>query len=195
MADRQASGESTSLRLAARSAGLQRKEGPDGGEVYTGELARRALRAVGARAMTYDETIFVDESFDLSRPEDQALYAHERVHQLGSGGTDTSHGSHDAEEAIARSVESMVFHRSKAGGDFGNILREATEVSGGGAGGEPAPETAASNLSEAQSAYAQQRAAGKGHPQIVKELAAFCFEQIMKNEEYARMRLSPHRQF
>src|SRR4051812_43527175 len=112
MADRQASGESTSLRLAARSAGLQRKEGPDGGEVYTGDLARRALRAVGARAMTYDETIFVDEAFDLSRPEDQALYAHERVHQLGSGGTDTSHGAHDAEEAVARSVETMVFHRS-----------------------------------------------------------------------------------
>jgi hypothetical protein len=194
MADRQASGESTSLRLSARSGGLRRREAPDGGEVYSGELSRRALRAVGARAMTFDETIFVDDDFDLSRAEDQALYAHERVHQLGSGGKDTSHGAHDAEEAIARSVESMVLHRSVSGGDFGNILREAREV-GGNSPGEPPPEKGTNHASEAQAAYAQQIAKGKGHPQIVAELARYCVEHILKNEEYSRLRLSPHRNF
>ena len=94
---------STTDRLMARNAGLSRKTMADGGEVFQGALASRALKAVGARAMTMDGNIFVNEGFG-GTPEDQALYAHEKVHEEGSGGHD--HGDHnrgnDPEEMAAR---------------------------------------------------------------------------------------------
>jgi len=112
-------------RLTSRADfGLHRRSLADGGEVYSGPLAQQALRAVGARAMTMDKTIFVDESFDLSNPEDQALYAHERLHQLESGGMDEGHGAHDQEEVAARAIERMVLHRAQSGENFSEIMRD-----------------------------------------------------------------------
>lgn len=110
-------------RLSSRASGLARKSMPDGGEVYSGALASKALKAVGARAMTMDGSIFVNEGFG-GTPEDHALYAHEKVHEQGSGGHDSgdhNHG-HDPEEVAARAVERMVLHKSRAGEDFGETL-------------------------------------------------------------------------
>lgn len=115
-------------RLMARNAGLSRKSMADGGEVYQGSLATRALKAVGARAMTMDGNIFVNEGFG-GTAEDQALYAHERVHEMGSGGHD--HGDHnhgnDPEEMAARAVERMVLHKTRAGEDLGQTLSHIRE--------------------------------------------------------------------
>ena len=62
--------------------------------------------------MTLDKDIFVAEDFDESRPEDQALYAHERHHQMEHGRVDA--GAHSyAEEKAAQAIERMVLHRSK----------------------------------------------------------------------------------
>jgi hypothetical protein len=112
----------------ARNAGLSSKKMADGGEVFTGNLASRALKAVGARAMTMDGSIFVNEGFG-NTPEDMALYAHERVHESGSGGHD--HGDHnhgnDPEEMAARAVERMVLHKARAGEDLGETLAKVRE--------------------------------------------------------------------
>ena len=122
----------------------------DGGKVFSGPTATRALRALGARAMTLDKDIFVAEDFDESRPEDQALYAHERHHQMEHGRVDA--GAHSyAEEKAAQAIERMVLHRSKKGDSFGSIMRDVNsgkvhrdaqsgQASGGGAasaGGKP----------------------------------------------------------
>ncbi|MCA9571303.1 MAG: DUF4157 domain-containing protein, partial [Myxococcales bacterium] len=112
----------------ARNAGLSRKTMADGGEVFQGALASRALKAVGARAMTMDGNIFVNEGFG-GTPEDQALYAHEKVHEEGSGGHD--HGDHnrgnDPEEMAARAVERMVLHKARSGEDLGETLSKIRE--------------------------------------------------------------------
>ena len=196
MADHRTPGERTSLRAAARMDGLQRKGMEDGGEVYTGPLARAALRAVGARAMTLDNTIFVDESFDASAPEDRALYAHERVHQRGSGGSD-QHGAHDAEEAAARAIERMVLHRAAAGEDLGTIMRDAPGDATSGnnepdataqdAGGQSAP---ASPASEAASAYSVLVANGQTHDMIVRDLARHVTDQIEQTRRLTAKRVS-----
>ena len=104
-------------RLASRAQkpGLQRKQLASGGEVFTGALASRTLDAMGARAMTVDRSIIVSEDFDPNKPEDAALFAHEQYHLEHSGGEGTNSG-HDHEEQQARAVESMVLHRSHAGG-------------------------------------------------------------------------------
>lgn len=111
-------GSPTADRLASRSArgsGLQRQSMPGGGQVFTGELASRALDTLGARAMTVDKSIIVSEDFDANRAEDQALFAHEQYHVEHSGGAGT-HEARDGEEVAARSVERMVLHRARAGG-------------------------------------------------------------------------------
>ena len=59
---------------------LRHQSMASGQGVFRGELATRALEAVGARAMTLDRSIIVGEDFDPGRPTDQALYAHERYH-------------------------------------------------------------------------------------------------------------------
>ena len=61
-------GEKTSARLSRRLDNhLTRRAAPDGGEVFSGGLASRALRAVGARAMTVDRSIIVDNESSFSR--------------------------------------------------------------------------------------------------------------------------------
>jgi hypothetical protein len=121
---RKSPGSATVSRLTGRldRSELQRQAMPDGGQVYRGPLASRALKAVGARAMTLDRSVIVADDFNMSRPEDQALYAHERVHATvgdgqGGGGGD---GFRDAEEIAARATEAMVFHRMAGGFEGGN---------------------------------------------------------------------------
>ncbi|MBW2257546.1 MAG: DUF4157 domain-containing protein [Deltaproteobacteria bacterium] len=154
---------------------LNRQSMEDGGEVYKGPLASRALRAVGARAMTMDKTIIVDEDFDPGEPDDQALYAHERLHQMESGGDDGSTDLSDSEEVAAQAVERMVLHRAQAGEDFGGIMRDvsvyragrsSSVASGGGGGG----------MDGAAAGYQALLRSGKSHDQVVQLLA----RRIMK---------------
>jgi hypothetical protein len=141
-----------------------------------------------------DHTILVDDDFDESNPEDQALYAHERFHQMESGGADGSDDLHDAEEMGAQAVERMVLHRAHAGEDFGAIMRDVK--SGGGAAhgqesmGSHAPASGGSNedLSEEQKAYMAMRKQGKSHFTIIDELARHVVKSMEKQEESAPMR-------
>lgn len=194
MSDRSAPGERLSRRLMARVAkeGLQRRVLSDGGEVYSGPLASRALRAIGARAMTMDSSMFVSEDFDPSSPEDQAVYAHERVHMRGSGGDDT-HVHRDAEEIAARAVESMVFHRASQGEDFAEIMRDVESGGSSSAGSAPAANREAQQGNEAQSAeaaYQAMLAQGLSHDQIVRKLAKHVMETIRTMEDMTALRSS-----
>jgi acetylornithine deacetylase ArgE len=178
-------------RLSSRGeTGLFRRQMRDGGEVFSGPTASRALKAIGARAMTMDHTIFVDEGFDQENPEDQALYAHERLHQLESGGTD-DHGDHDAEEVAARAIERMVLHRSAKGDDFGTIMRDVAEHRSAAPdvhaaigreenhGSEPEDPVEA----QIQSGYAALAAQGKNRGQIVDMLADHVVDALRKQHE------------
>ena len=71
-------------------------------------LASAALEAVGARAMTMDGSIFMDEGFGAT-PEDFALYAHEHVHTVQAGGGANYRSSADAAE-----IERAVIERVRA---------------------------------------------------------------------------------
>ena len=126
-------GETTSERLLERmEGGLSRQSMVNGGAVYRGPLASRALQAVGARAMTVDRSIVVGDGFDASSSEGQALYAHEQVHAKGSGG-DAGHSIRDAEEIAARAAEAMVFHRAQAEQEAGyaDAPERGVEMQGG----------------------------------------------------------------
>ena len=200
MSDHRSPGEATVSRLARRSdMGLQKKDAPDGGEVYTGELAAKALRSVGARAMTFDNSIIVDEGFDFAKAEDAALYAHERVHEEGSGGTSENTGR-DSEEIAARAVERMVLHRSKAGEGLGDIMREAKGAGGAAAlasrteasaGAGPATAPASGGQEEedpAKKALQALLGTGKTHEQIVRDLTKWTLDQLRHGETLAQFR-------
>lgn len=195
MADHRTPGERTSLRAAARMDGLHRKDMEDGGAVYTGPLARAALRAVGARAMTVDNTIFVDETFDANATEDRALYAHERVHQMRSGGTD-QHGAHDVEEMAARAIERMVLHRSAAGDDLGTVMRNAEAASESESVPETAPDEPAGDsaqrdpVDEVKAAYSALLAKGQSHEAIVRDLARYVVDQVQQTRTLTRKRVA-----
>lgn len=105
----------TADRLAQRAepGGLHRR-GVSGGDVFAGSLATRALQALGARAMTVDNSIVVNDQFNEHKPEDKALLAHEQYHLRHSGG-EGAHEARDGEEIAARSVERMVLHTSTGG--------------------------------------------------------------------------------
>jgi hypothetical protein len=179
--DRSSPGSDTSERLSRRLDNhLTRRAAPDGGEVFSGGLATRALSAVGARAMTLDQSIIVDNEFNLSRPEDQALYAHEQYHVEHSGGQ-AGHSVRDAEEVAARAVEAMVFHRAAAGGIEGGYnpgRGGSTDPSdradhGYGAGVSSSEEKPATAETEpdADSGYWLLIEQGYSHQDIVEELA------------------------
>ena len=129
-------GEGTANRLVGRldSSQLSRVGMPGGGEVFRGPVASRALKAVGARAMTLDRSIVVSDDFDPNRPEDQALYAHEQFHAEHGDGHGGGGGSNfrDAEEVAARAVERMVLQRDMTGGYEGGY-----HPGGSGAAGDP----------------------------------------------------------
>lgn len=196
MSKRSSPGGSVVQRLAQRNqGGLYRRQLPGGGEVYTGPTASRALRSLGARAFTMDSTIFVAEDFDPDDPKDQALYAHERHHQLNSGGDGAAQSYYDAEELSARAIERMVLHRSAEGEDFGSILRDvntnkiqrasdvpihrsvASDTGSGGGGGAPDP---------AAQAYAALLQHGKSHADIVRMLTAEVVEHLQNQTDKAQ---------
>ncbi len=190
MADHDTPGDKLSARLMARQ-NLSRVSMGDGGEVYTGPTARRALRAVGARAMTMDETIIVDQDFDPSNPEDQSLYAHERVHQLESGGTDMPNQMLDAEEKSAIAVEQMVLHRSASGESFGEIMRDVVDpVSRAGRTRSLSPQNQRQpgSASSSQGAYAAMAAQGMSHEAIVEMLARKVIDALVEREETTSVR-------
>ena len=109
--------------LADRVAGrldreeLRHQSMASGQGVFRGDLATRALEAVGARAMTLDRSIIVGEDFDPGRPADQALYAHERYHaEHGDGqGGGAGQNFRDAEEIAARAVEMLTLNLATSG--------------------------------------------------------------------------------
>ena len=144
-------------------------------EVYSGQLADEALGALGARAMTVDNEIIVNNNFNVNQAEDQALLAHEMIHQEFSGGVAGS-SMRDAEEIAARSVESMVYHRSK-NGDSNPIPRKASELledsNTSKAGGS---ESAKTNEAERKNEHPK---AEKGY-QILKE-RGFTHEMIVQH--------------
>ncbi len=191
------SGSLTNRLMSRGDPGIQRRSVRGGGEVYSGPTASRALEAVGARAMTMDETIFVDEGFDAGNPDDAALYAHEAHHQSESGGSD-QHGAQDEEETQARAIERMVLHRMEAGEGIGNILSEirggqaprnaaeAEQMATGGNVESPGAqgEGGGSELSggDAMKAYNAMIASGKDHAAVVRELVQYCVETIGRQE-------------
>ncbi|MCK6505962.1 DUF4157 domain-containing protein [Myxococcota bacterium] len=183
---RKSPGSATVSRLTGRldRSELQRQAMPDGGQVYRGPLASRALKAVGARAMTLDRSVIVADDFNMSRPEDQALYAHERVHATvgdgqGGGGGD---GFRDAEEIAARATEAMVFHRMAGGFEGGNepgagpgtYDPHKAQHQGGGVGGHPQGTdtmTEAPDNPDASRGYWALRDKDLTHQDVVEQLA------------------------
>ena len=175
-------------RLFSRAeSNLTRKSTPHGGSVYTGALVKRTLRAIGARAMTMDNTIFVSDDFDLSKTEDQALYAHERHHLMESGGVGEN-SKHDAEEQEAQAIERMVLHRSAIGDDISSILRDI-EAGGAEQAGSPSDDAPAEeDAGEALRALNSLLGTGKSYQTVVDELARFVVESISTSEANATFR-------
>ena len=174
--DRTYPGEKTTNRLVDRSQ-LKRVNVPGGGAAFTGPTATRALKALGARAMTLDQSIVVDEDFDPSRPEDAALYAHEQLH-VDRGGTAASHAVHDAEEVAARAAEEMVLHRMAAGESLQQVQRSKSA---------PASESAPVG-SPTQKAVASLRSTGKNHQDIVEDLARKVVDRLSEEEDRSHLR-------
>ena len=186
--DKTTPGASITDRLLARSkrAPLSRRSMPGGGEVFEGPLASRALKALGARAMTVDSSIVVGEGFDPSRPESRALFAHEQVHQQGSGGAG-SHVARDTEEVAARRAERMVLHRAAEGG---------TEAGGALEGGSTSSPPAGENAGAASSGtapspergYQALAAQGLTHDDIVAQLTKACLDTLEAQQQSSRDR-------
>lgn len=196
--DRSSPGGETSERLSRRLDNhLTRRAAPDGGEVFSGGLASRALRAVGARAMTLDQSIIVDNEFNLSRPEDQALYAHEQYHVEHSGGQ-AGHSVRDAEEVAARAVEAMVFHRAAEGGGEGGYSpgrggsedpsdRSDNSYGSGVASSEEKP-ASKEKAPNAEHGYWHLIAQGYSHQDIVEELAQKTMAVMEESKQAGRER-------
>ncbi|MFT7520481.1 MAG: hypothetical protein ACI9MC_002630 [Kiritimatiellia bacterium] len=186
-------GDSVVHRLARRSqGGLYRREVKGGGEVYSGPTASRALRALGARAMTMDSTIFVAEDFNESSAHDRALYAHERHHQMTSGGAGAADTHHDDEELAARAIERMVIHRSEAGEDFGSIMRDVTDSRIQREADVDTLTPAVGNKAAlpddpAAQAYMALRSQGRDHESVVRELADYCVQSIAEGQTTAAL--------
>ena len=186
-----------SERLLSRGAGagLSRRSMADGGEVYTGGLANRALKTLGARAMTMDGTIFVDDQFDASKPQDLALYAHERHHQSESGGSDV-HGARDSEEIAARAIERMVLHRAEKGMDVSQILRDAMSGNLQQAAVNALNDTpSGDDRANAWLGYQALRAQGKSHAEVVHELADAVMRAHSRKAIDHVTRTTEHRKF
>lgn len=164
---------------------LRRVAMPDGGEVYRGAVASKALDALGARAFTVDRTIIVGDDFDPYSAEDAALYAHEMYHvEVGDGlGGGGGENFRDAEEVAARAVESLVLSRSAAGGveagyAAGAGARQGALQSGdhgAAVGARPADASASgedvSGDPTPESGYEALIAQGYSHREIVDKLA------------------------
>jgi len=174
--DRTTPGEKTTNRLMDRNQ-LKRVNVPGGGEAFQGPTATRALKALGARAMTLDQSIVVGEDFDPSRPEDAALFAHEQLH-VDRGGTAATHAVHDAEEVAARAAEEMVLHRMASGESAQQVQRtkEAPVA-------QSAPPAAPSGR-----AVGSLKAQGFNHNDIVENLARQVVDRLAQDEEQTHHR-------
>ncbi len=164
---------------------LRRVAMPDGGEVYRGAVASKALDALGARAFTVDRTIIVGDDFDPYRAEDAALYAHEMYHVEAGDGVGGGGGENfrDAEEVAARAVESLVLSRMAAGGVEAGYAAGAgarkgaiqSGESGAGVGARPGDAGSgaedASGDPTAEMGYQALTAQGYSHSEIVDKLA------------------------
>lgn len=191
-------GEATGGKLASRleRKQLQRMSMPGGGEVFKGPIASRALKAMGARAMTLDRSVIVGEDFNAARPEDQALFAHEQ-HHLNAGGGEGGHNGRDAEEAEARAVEAMVFHRAAAGGYEGGYEDRGGAAQGNAYGAHDqnsgqarsgtnnADDTSASNSTKADPGrgYMAMLAEGFNHQDVVDDLARRAMAALDEREQ------------
>ena len=182
------SGSLTNRLMSRADPGLRRRRVQGGGEVFSGPTASRALKALGARAMTMDNTIFVDEGFDPGSPEDLALLAHERHHQAESGGTD-QHSEFDLEELAARAREQMVLHLARQGGDADEILQKAHEgpnsydevdrmVRGSGSGDPFLPD----GTPDPMHAYRKMLEQGMTHEDIVETLADHVLQERARTD-------------
>jgi hypothetical protein len=154
---------------------LTRRGMDDGGEVFSGRLASRALRSVGARAMTVSRSIIVDTTFDTSKVEDRALYAHEKVHLEHSGG-EAGHQVRDAEEIAARAAEAMVFHRSaqsEGGAEIGSSQGSASASSAATVGAQANDDGNAKGKRDPspEDGYRALIALGNSHQDVVEILA------------------------
>ncbi|MSQ03662.1 MAG: DUF4157 domain-containing protein [Myxococcales bacterium] len=186
-------------RLASRAQkpGLQRRQLASGGEVFTGALASRTLDAMGARAMTVDRSIIVSEDFDPNKPEDAALFAHEQVHLEHSGGQGGNSG-YDHEERQARAAESMVLHRSHAGGIE---MHEASHTSApggaptGSAGAGHERTAAAEAHGNADAGYNALRAQGMSHDEVVQKLAREALLGLESGRDARSMRWGDKKSF
>ena len=167
-------GESMAQRFDDRKGLHSKRVGHQ--EVFSGDLADEALNALGARAMTVEDEIIVNNRFNVNEASDQALLAHEMLHQEFSGGVAGS-SMRDAEEIAARSVESMVFHRAK-NGDSNAIPRKASELlresKESGDGGQS--KSAASAEKQSQN---EQPSAEKGYHSLVEK--GFSHEMIVQH--------------
>ena len=163
-------------------------------EVYSGDLADEALGALGARAMTVDNEIIVNNNFNANQAEDQSLLAHEMLHQEFSGGVAGS-SMRDAEEIAARSVESMVFHRSKNGDSnpiprkASELLRDSKESNMGGSEGAKTDSTEVKNIQpKAEKGYQVLKERGFTHEMIVQHLMFKVMDELERKstENYER---------
>jgi hypothetical protein len=197
-------GSPTAERLAARAAGagrggtggLERSAMPGGGEVFSGDVASRALKTLGARAMTVDKSIIVSDEFDPGRAEDQALFAHEQFHVEHSGGEGT-HEARDGEEVAARAVERMVLHRARAGGAESHEAHHAVPGGASPAGATSASQkqTSAEQDPSAQRGYEAMVAQGMDRYAIVERLAHEVIQAIEHKRESGLERFADKKGF
>jgi hypothetical protein len=188
----------TADRLASRATRgqLQRSAMPGGGEVFGGELASRALKTLGARAMTVDKSIIVADDFDPGRPEDQALFAHEQFHVEHSGGQG-SHDGRDGEEVAARSVERMVLHRARSGGHESHEAAHSVPSTGAtaAAGGASQQREGQERNSGAQRGYDAMIAQGLSREMILDKLAHEVMEHMQSSRDAAHDRFADKKAF
>jgi hypothetical protein len=188
----------TADRLASRASRgeLQRSAMPGGGEVFGGELASRALKTLGARAMTVDKSIIVADDFSPGRAEDQALFAHEQYHVDHSGGQG-SHQGRDGEEVAARAVERMVLHRSRSGGAESHEASHAVPSTGatGAAGGASEKREGQEIDSSAQRGYDALVAEGFSRDAILERFAREVLQSIEQSRDAAHDRFADKKAF
>lgn len=188
---------------------LRRVAMPDGGEVYRGAVASKALDALGARAFTVDRTIIVGDDFDPYRAEDAALYAHEMFHVEAGDGAGGGGGENfrDAEEVAARAVESLVLSRMAAGGVEAGYAAGAGArkgaiqdgESGAGVGARPGDAGSgsedASNDPTAEMGYQALAAQGYSHAEIVDRLARRVLRTLDEAAEWKNSRQGTNKGF
>jgi hypothetical protein len=188
---------------------LRRVAMPDGGEVYRGDVATRALKSLGARAFTVDRTIIVGDDFDPYRAEDAALYSHEMFHvEAGDGGGGGGGENYrDAEEIAARAVESLVLSRVASGGIEAGYAAGAGSRKGGiqsgesGAGIGARPEGSDSTAEDddgqpvAEKGYDALLAKGMSRQEIVQDLTRRVLRTLDEAAEFRDSRQGNNKGF